>query len=403
MGQHQGRVVGMALKQIDLHAPLLRIEFLVPGLIPFGYITFLATREGVGKTTLLTGLAWQMTRPGCGLFIGHAVPRGPVIYLNTDAADGQSRPVRYWLEQHRATFPDGDMNGVTVLENTGAGLSPAEFQELLAVAEKIGARCIIIDSFMGTFPGIDGNKLEAVMLPMLALRDFAARTGAAVIVTDHLPKKAVGEKEGDRGVMGSTGKTAQARAVHLLTRVPPKEVDGRDVLRWEVRKASFAKSGHAFGIEVDREFDEEGQASGVHLTPYDLPEEETGDTRGARATAAVNAHLDSSGGEAVPHAELVTLAIERGNLQERAAREAVGRALGLMWERLEVVKQPGRGAPKAYRLKVVPDIQCHAATNTLEAVQDSLLFVADPFCHSSQTATNNDPLPEDGEDWEDEI
>ena len=383
----------MALKRIDLLTPLERIEFLVPDLIPCGYITFLGAREGVGKTTLLTGLAWQMTRPGCGEFIGRPVPRGPVIYLNTDAADGRSRPVRHWLEQHRATFPDGDMDGIEVYENTGAGLSPDEFTELLKRAEEIGARCIIIDSFMGTFPGIDGNRLDAVML---ALRDFAARTGAAVIVTDHLPKKAAGEKEGDRGIMGSTGKTAQARAVHLLTRVPPKEVNGLDVLRWEVRKASFSKSGYALGLEVQRTFDEEDRAVSVYLTPYDLPEEEAGgDTRGARATAAVMAHLEGSGGETVAHAALLALAVERGNLRERAAREAVGRALGLLWDRIEEVKQSGRGAPKAYRLKADPDIQCHTAINTPKAVQDSILFAAVPECHSSPTATNAE---EEGEE-----
>ena len=379
----------MALKRIDLLTPLERIEFLVPDLIPCGYITFLGAREGVGKTTILTGLGWQMTRPDGGEFLGRPVPRGPVIYLNTDAADGRSRPVRHWLEQHQATFPDGDMDGIEVYENTGAGLSPDEFTELLKRAEEIGAQCIIIDSFMGTFPGIDGNRLDAVMLPMLALRDFAARTGAAVIVTDHLPKKAVGEREGDRGIMGSTGKTAQARAVHLLTRVPPNEVNGLDVLRWEVRKASFSKSGYALGLEVQRTFDEEDRALSVHLVPYDLPEEDTGgDTRGARATAAVMNHLDGSGGETVAHAALLALAIERGNLRERAAREAVGRALGLMWDRIEEVKQPGRGAPKAYRLKADPEIQCHTATNSPEAVQDSVLFVAVPNCHSSPTATS---------------
>lgn len=379
----------MALKHIDLHTPLLRIGFLVPELIPFGYITFVAAREGVGKTTLLTALAWQMTRPK-GNFLGRPVPRGPVIYLNTDAADGESRPVRYWLEQHRVTYPDGDISLVTVLENTGAGLSPQEFIELLELAEQLGARCIIIDSFMGTFPGVDGNRLDAVMLPMIALRDFAARTGAAVIVTDHLPKKAVGEKEGDRGVMGSTGKTAQARAVHLLTRVPPKEVDGDDVLRWEVRKNSFAKSGYSFGVEVQRAFDDEANALSVTLTPYDLPEEENGDTRSAKATAAVIAHLEASKGAVVAYAALLAIAIERGNLRERAAREAVRQALAQIWERLEVVKQPGRGDPKAYRLKLAPEIECQTATNDLKGVQNVSLFVAAPEYQSSQTALVQD-------------
>ncbi|WP_019587577.1 AAA family ATPase [Deinococcus apachensis] len=359
----------MPLKEIDLTLPLERIDFLVPDLVPFGYVTFLGAREGVGKTTLLTGLAWQMTRPdGRGDFLGRAVQAGPVIYLNTDAADGQSRPVRYWLEQHRETYPDGDLRGVRVLESTGTGLSPEELGDLLNLARESGARCVIVDSFMSTFPGIDGNKLDQALRPMLALRDFAAQTGAAVIVTDHLPKKGPGEKEGERGIMGSTGKSAQARAVHLLTRVQPDTVQGRDVLRWEVRKASFSRSGYAFGVQVSRTEDDEGHAVAVHLEPCDLPDDDAQDTRGGRATAAVIAHLQGSGSVVVPHAELVALAIERGNLRERAAQDAVRRALGLMWDRLEEVKEAKRGAPKAYRLKAAFDMDCQTATNSLAAV-----------------------------------
>jgi AAA domain len=386
----------VALIRIDLITPLEPIEFLVPALIPHGYITFLGAREGVGKTTVLTCLAWQMTRPRGGEFLGHPVPRGPVIYLNTDATDGRSRPVRHWLEQHRATFPDGNMDEIEVYENTGVGLSPDEFAELLRRAEQIHARCVIIDSFMGTFPGIDGNKLDAVMRPMLALRDFAARTGAAVIVTDHLPKKAVGEKDGDRGIMGSIGKTAQARAVHLLTRVPLEEVDGCDVLRWEVRKSSFSKSGYALGLEVQRTYDEKDRAVSVTLAPYDLPDENMcSDTRGARATAAVMALLNGSGGETVTHAALLALAVERGNLRERAAREAVRQALSLLWDRIEEIRQPGRGAPKAYRLQTNSGVECHTATHPFDAVQNDILFVAASDCYSSEPAT----VPADPARW----
>ena len=374
---------------IDLTAALKPIESLVPELFPLGYVSFLGAREGVGKTTLLTALAWQMTRPaGQGTFAGRSVKAGNVIYLNTDAADGQSRSVRYWLEQHRAAFPDGDMSKVIVLETEGLGLQMAEMQELLNLAEMKAVACIIIDSFMGTFPGLDGNKLKDALSAMLELRGFAARTGAAVIVTDHLPKKAPGEREGDRGIMGSTGKTAQARAVHLLTRVPPKEVDGRDVLRWEVRKASFARSGYAFGLEVERELDDDGKGVSVHLTPYELPAEDSEpDTRGTRAMAAVVAHLEASAGATVPHTDLVALAVERGNLQDRAARDAVTRALGQIWERLEAVKLPGRGGRKAYRLKDTSDLERDTATNGIQSVQDSLLFVAPLDCHTSPTAT----------------
>lgn len=359
----------MALKLIDLSAELRRIEFLVPDLIPSGYITFLGAREGVGKTTIGTALAWQMTRPeGRGEFLGRKVPRGPVIYLNTDAADGESRPVRYWLEQHRQTYPDGDMSGVTVLESTGAGLTPEELGELLNMAREMGARLVIVDSFMGTFPTLDGNKLDQAMRPMLALRDFAAQTGAAVIVTDHLPKRGAGEKEGERGIMGSTGKSAQARAVHLLTRVPPREVEGRDVLRWEVRKNSFAKSGYALGIEVERLEDEEGRAAGVYLNPCELPAEEEGrDTRSDRAKAAVIALLTGKAGQTVTHAELIAAAVAGGNVKERSAQQAVRESLGALGGEVQEVRLGGRGAPRAYRYG--PEVP------TLPEAEDALLIL----------------------------
>lgn len=357
---------------IDLDAQLRRIEFLVPGLIPAGYITFLGAREGVGKTTVATSLAWQMTRPeGCGEFLGRTIPSGPVIYLNTDAADGESRPVRYWLEQHRQTYPDGDMGKIKVLESTGAGLTPEELGELLGLARAWGARLVIMDSFMGTFPTLDGNKLDQAMRPMLALRDFAAQTGAAVIVTDHLPKKAANEKEGERGIMGSTGKSAQARAIHLLTRMPPRDVEGREVLRWEVRKNSFAKSGHALGIEVDRLEDEEGRPAGIHLTPCDLPEEPDGrDTRSDRAKAAVIAALTAQPGISVSHKELLDAAIKGGNLQERSAQQAVREALGALGPQVQEIKLKARGAPRMYKY----DLPEQQASDVL-VVEDQLKTV----------------------------
>ncbi|WP_083653462.1 AAA family ATPase [Deinococcus marmoris] len=370
----------MALKTIDLTAQLRRIEFLVPGLFPLGYVSFLAAREGVGKTLLSAALAWQMTRPdGRGEFLGQPVKRGHVIYLNTDAADGEARSVRFWLEQHKAAYPDGDMDGVTVLESTGAGLTPEELEQLLTLAREKEAVCIIIDSFMATFPGLDSNKLDQAMRPMLALRAFAAQTGAVVIVIDHLPKKAANEREGDRGVMGSTGKTAQARSVHLLTRVPPKEVEGREVLRWEVRKNSFAKSGYALGIEVDRIEDEDGRVSAVHLEVCDLPaEEDTRDTRGDRAKAAVLSLLIDKPGQPLTHAELLATAIKGGNVKERSAKQAVKEALGTLGAQVEIMQLPKRGAPRVYTYRpefaledmppIAQDVPAPVASRPLEEV-----------------------------------
>ena len=51
-----------------------------------------------------------MSRPeGKGAFLGERVPHGTTIYVNFDAP-GQGRGIRYWLEKHRSSYPDGDMS-----------------------------------------------------------------------------------------------------------------------------------------------------------------------------------------------------------------------------------------------------------------------------------------------------
>jgi len=47
-------------------------------------------------------------------------------------------------------------------------------------------------------------------------------------------------------------------------------------------------------------------------------------------------------------------------------------------------KLPKRGSPKAYRLKGAPGPDCHTATNTSEAVQDSVPLVAVQSCQGDE-------------------
>ena len=366
--------------------PLRPIKFLVPELIPMGVVTFLASREGIGKTTLLTALSLQLTRAQGGEFLGRPVANTTVVYMNTDAPDGEARSVRYWLDLHQAQYPDGDATKIIVLEPKGSGLDASDFEEMKRVVKEHQAGCLIVDSFMGSFPGIDSNKLSGVMKPMMALREFAALTGVAVIITDHLPKKAVGEKDGDRGVMGSVGKTAQARAVFLLTSVPPKEVGGRKVLRLEVRKVSFARDKYSLGVEIVQTEATGTTPASVDVRLYDLQTDGTTDTRGTRAVAAVTAHLQGSSGAQVTHAELQETAKMAGDLQRRAAQDAVRQAVETMKDSITQEKLPKRGSPKAYRLKGAPGPDCHTATNTSEAVQDSIPLVAVQGCQGDEPA-----------------
>ena len=361
---------------MNLSKPLVKIEFAVPNLVPKGYLSFVGAREGVGKTMLLTGLLWQMSRPDGGDWLGMPVRSGSSIFVNTDAPDGESRAVRYWLEKHRTTFPDGDISRVTVLEPEEGGLSPSDMDKIKQLILESGASVVVIDSFMGAFVGFDSNRLEKIMGCLKALVNLAAETGVALIVTDHLPKRAAGEKDGDRGIMGSIGKSAQSRAVILLTRIPLSECQGENVVKVDVTKQAFSKRLETFAVSIRVEDDENIETSKVYFDPYDLPDQRT-DSGKYRAKQAVKRKLETQ--EWVAHAELVDIAKRSGDLQERQARTAVQEATEEAKPRLEERKKETRGAPKEYRLKpVFVDLntklsKCHKSEKN---VSDDLDLVA---------------------------
>jgi hypothetical protein len=368
----------MALKIVNLTAPLEVIRFAVPDVFPLGFTSFFGAREGVGKTTILAGLLWQMSRPCGGEFLGWRVPHGSSIYVNTDAPDGESRTVRHWLEKHKAAYPDGDISKIAVLEPSDGGLTPDDLESLTLHALETGTQVIVIDSYMGAFPGLDINRLEQTMKPMAGLRNLTAKTKAAVIITDHIPKRMAGEKDGDRGIMGSVAKSAQARAVHILSRVDPKECDGQNTLRWEVHKQSFAQRLEPFGVRLVLEGDDQDPAYLVRVERCDLPNSENNGQD--RAEKAVTRFLEARAGETFSRKELLEVAISGGNIKERWADEAMRRAFGGFADRLETIKGIGKGAPLSYRLKALP------SSKSDDSSQDDLMQSL-PF-HAVGTASN---------------
>ena len=335
----------MPLVKVDLTAKLDPLKWFLTNLILCGYLNFFASLPGIGKTSLLTALAWQASRPGGGAFLGERVNPGPTIYVDYDAP-GDGRSVRFLLAKHQAAYPDGDMSKIHLLEPDADtyGMQEEEFSHLANLARETGAKLIIVDSFMAAFPSADPNKLTAVQGPLWYMRRLAAETGAAVVLIDHLPKPQNGETAGSRGIMGSVAKTAQARAVHILTRIPPGEVQGRNVLRWDVQKMSFAALPEPFGVELV--FDGEG----LRPEPAELPES-YGDSRTERAVRAMQSLLEAQRGQQVDRKTLLETAITVANIKERAAKSALQKLLERFGDSLAVVKLPGQGQPLAYRLK----------------------------------------------------
>jgi DNA-binding winged helix-turn-helix (wHTH) protein len=334
----------MPLKQVDLTLPLQPLDWFVPDLLLCGYLNFVASLPGQGKTTLLTALAWQASRPGGGEFLGERVRPGATIFVDFDAP-GDGRSVRYWLAKHQTAYPDGDMDKIIVLEPDADtyGMGDGEFATLATLARDSDAGLIIVDSFMAAFPSTDPAKLTAVQGPLWYMRRLAAETNAAVILIDHLPKPVNGEAAGSRGVMGSVAKPAQSRAVHLLTRVPPAEVQGRNVLRWDVSKMSFAALPEPFGVELVFEGD------ALRVEPTALPESHN-ETKLEKAVRAALSFLELNRGRVVGRKELLDVAIKVANVAARTAAEALKLLRERLGDELVTVSLPGQGNPTGYRL-----------------------------------------------------
>ncbi|BDG18463.1 hypothetical protein TthSNM11_06660 [Thermus thermophilus] len=335
----------MGLKRIDLHAPLPEIPWVWEGLIPRGFVSVVGALPGEGKTVLLTALAWQATRPE-GELLGRRVEPSGAVYVDFDAATGDGRAVRGWIERHRAVYPDGDVGRLVVLEPDGDtyGLGEEELAALEGAVREAGAGLVIVDSFMAAFP-LDVVKAHQVQGAFYHLRRLALSTGAAVVVIDHLPKPMSGEQAGARGLLGSIAKTAQARAVHILTRVPPKEVEGRHVLRWDVLKNSFAPVPEPFGVELIFE------PGGVWVVEAALPEGSVNPKK-AKAQATVLTLLQ--GGGVVPRKDLVEAIIREANVHRKTAERylaEIAQEAGLV-----AVTLPGKGSPVAYRLPEAPPL-----------------------------------------------
>ena len=249
------------------------------------------------------------------------------------------------------------------------GLGESELAELTGVAEAAKAKLILIDSFSSAFPNVDPNKLVQVQGPLWYLRRLAVETNAAVVIIDHLPKPVSGEKAGSRGIIGSIAKSAQARSVHILSRITNSSAS-TTLLRWDTSKMSYASRPEPFAVELS--FDEDK----VDIQLKDLPEGH-GETRTQQAVRALQNYLEARRGEAVGHQELLDVAMFQANLRKRAAATAIQHVKQNYEQELQITILPGRGKPQAYTL---PKLE---TTASLHQIENKQIQTGESLMHTS--------------------
>jgi hypothetical protein len=336
----------------------------VEGLFPRGYVSLVFAHQGQGKTRLVSFLAVQAARPeGRGLFAKRRVAHGRVVILDADDPGGLGYSL--WVNRFLRAYPDAD-RGLIDLRAVEGGLTPEDLAALEAELKEDSPAFVILDAFSSAFLGVDVIKPHQVHAPMRALTALAQALGTTLILLDHVGKLLPGQSVAQKGALGSVVKLASPRAAFALERVPPKEVEGRDVVKLTCVKQSYAPLPPPIGLELAWLEEEEG----CYFKPFPLPE---GETLEERAEAAILRLLGEAGEEGLPRKELLAGVVARANVSERTALAALGnlRRRGTV----EVVELGGRGSPKAYRLSGTPHRVVPVARNGENALLDATDFV----------------------------
>lgn len=193
-----------------------RVEWLLPGRIPFGYLTLLLGQQGLGKSQLLTWLAAANSRGEFG---------GSGVTLMCSAEDGWETTVKPRLEAAGAkldmvrflavSFDDGGEDGL---------LLPDDIFELERELHDTCANLLTIDPVLAHLGStVDSHKDASTRQALAPLARLAGTYRCATVAAHHLNKGA-GSDPLSRA-SASVAFTAQARSVLLFAR-DPDDPDG---------------------------------------------------------------------------------------------------------------------------------------------------------------------------------
>lgn len=340
----------MPVNKLELPTVLPKASWAVTGIFPRGHTSMLYAPAGVGKTRIVSYLAAQMTRPyPNGVFLGNEVHGGRVVILDADDPTGYGYAL--WLNRFLAAHHDTRRELIDLRSIVG-GLTPEDVEALKAELKDDPPRLIVVDTFASAFVGLDILRAHHVQLALTGLAGMAKELDCAVLILDHVGKLQPGQTVASKGPYGAA-KTFSPRAVFALSRVPPKECEGRDLLKLECTKMSYAPEPPPKGVEITLEQND----AAAYMKLADLP----GKTLLEDAVGALKQALTAAEGEPVPRKLLLKAAVEEANCTERYAEKALDKLAAELGDRLEVLVLPGRGTPKAYRYVLsssndIPDI-----------------------------------------------
>ncbi len=193
--------------EISLEDDSAELPWLLYQRILCGEVHFFTGHSGAGKSALVTDLAFQFLRGQSWLDAYNERTSGHVLWVAAEDDYGTERRVRHLLR------PEPNVLELVRRFHLIRGINePMAFeQQCVAQTQAMAAMNMRVDMIVLDTWGASGlcfadNDTEAVLKAMFILKSVARRTGAAMIVTDHLPlgnedafQKGNGAKSGNSG------------------------------------------------------------------------------------------------------------------------------------------------------------------------------------------------------------
>ena len=234
------------LISLDEYVPT-KMDWLWPGLIPYGHITMAEGDPGIGKSTVLLADLVACVTTGRALPCGSPIetPHAVILISGEDGLGDTIIPrlIAAGADRSLVKSMDGIVDGD---KKTPFSLVDG-LDDLERSIIKTGARLVLIDplnAYLGS--RIDMNKDADVRSVLTPLRDVAERTGAAIVCMRHWGK-ARGGIATNRG-LGSVGFGALARSIICFGRDPDDPTGERFILATSKSNVSKIRTSLSYRI-----------------------------------------------------------------------------------------------------------------------------------------------------------
>ncbi len=277
----------MGVRRLLLPSEPPRMDWGVRDLFPQGHASLVLAHPGQGKV-LMGFLAVQAARPeGKGSLAERPVRHGRTLLL--DAEDPKGLGYTLWINRFLDAHPDAD-RGLVDLRAVEGGLTPEDVAALEAELKGDSPAFLVLDGVSNALLGVDAGSPRRAAATLRALAALAQDLDLTLLLLEEKDRPSSGAFS--RGLLGAALRAASPAALFSLERVPPREAEGREVMRLVALTQRYAPLPSPLGLElVEGHGERDGPSSPTPAGGKDLV---------ARAEAAILRALREAGEEGLP-------------------------------------------------------------------------------------------------------